>query len=274
MAEAGTPPARLVFCISSGRAGSHYLAGLLGSARAVHAEHEGRPPMTGIHLQRVMHEPPERSRTDRWEKVEAIRRCLDRLPSGTTYAETNHMFVKTFHDVILEGFADASIDVIVLRRELADVLHSFISMGYFSARNRAWPDWMHTPGMPNALVDPVAPDTELDQYDLAIGYLLDIEARAQRFVEEHPEIPTHEVRLEQLQDLAGVERLLGDLSLAPTPATHALVGRRSNERRSVKSRMGVTTSRAACHERIDEYLRRATELGVALPQLPQHGTGA
>jgi len=53
------------------------------------------------------------------------------------------MFIKTYFDVIMNDFLN--VDVIILRRDIASVLKSFIELGYFSKSNKMWPKWMHYP---------------------------------------------------------------------------------------------------------------------------------
>jgi len=64
---------------------------------------------------------------------------------------------------------------------------------------------MSSPNAATAVLPAIGPDTTLDQFDLSIAYLLDIEARAVRFKIEYPHVRTHEVRLEELNEIKGVE---------------------------------------------------------------------
>lgn len=258
-----------IFSINSGRCGSEYLSALLGTAEGVHAEHEAEPTMSGPWLDLCRRAPLAASIEKRMLKADAIRHALAGLPPGTTWAETNHMFIKTFWDVALKAFDPTNIDVIILRRHLPSVLKSFMELGYFSDRNRVWPGWMHTPGSLLATLEPLGRDDASDPFDLAIGYLLDIEARAQAFAAQAPGCRVHEARLEGLQDMAGVGQLFAGLGLEPTEATAAMVGRRVNERRERKAEMGMGATLDVCEQRLAEHLARRRASGLALPDLPQ-----
>ncbi|MGB7934241.1 MAG: hypothetical protein WCH04_18860 [Gammaproteobacteria bacterium] len=179
------------------------------------------------------------------------------------------MFIKTFHDVVMQQFGDYPIKVIVLRRHLASALKSFITMGYFSDRNQAWPSWMHLPGTCGSEFQPPVLDRNPDQYELAIGYLIDIEARAQRFRQRYPFCEVHDVRLESLQDPSQVESFFRELQLEPGPQTLRVAGWPVNQRTRRKVEIGIKTTLEYCEQRIVEYLRVCREHGVRVPVLPQ-----
>jgi len=259
----------LIFSINSGRCGSRYLAALLSTADHMRAFHEAEPAMTGPFLQMMLDSPPEASFAARHVKVRVILKILDHLPAGTGYAETNHMFIKTFSDVVMESLRECNIHVIVLRRSLPAVLKSFINMGYFSARNRVWPAWMHLPGTCDSAFTPPELDHAPDQYELAIGYLLDIEARVQRFKSRYPDSIVLETSLEALQVEKNVTALFAGMGLQPTTQTLAMTGAATNQRLARKAAIGIDTTLEECRHRIDAYLDNCERAGVAVPPLPQ-----
>lgn len=257
---------RLSFCINPGRSGSEYVAALLATARHVDSGHEREPNMSGRPLHRINVASYEESFEERKVKAKAIRHRLRRLVPGGIYAETNHMFIKTFWDVVADEFDHEQLDVIILRREFTRTLKSFVELGYFTALNRAWPEWMSSPAAVTAAIRSVGPDESLDQYDLCIAYLIDIEARALRFQRDLPDVRVHEVRLEALNEPAGVDALFGSLAIEPTKKTTQLVGSAVNQREKRKTRFDNPTSIEYCQERVDGYLRRLEDLGVDVPQ--------
>ena len=254
----------LIFCASSGRVGTHYLAELLGSCDRVFAVHEAPPYMIGSHLKRVLREPLSDSYEQRRVKAAALRATLAGLPRGSVYAETNHMFVKTFHDVVINEFPPGSIQVVVLRRSLDRVLKSLLELGYFTGADTDWPLWMYVPEGAALLARPPRPIQQLDDVDRAIGYLFDIEARLQQFRTAYPGIKTVQAQLEEIQTEEGAAKLLRELGLQPSPATSAVIGKPTNER---------TTSRVTevdideCRFRIRTYHSLCREAGVWAPDL-------
>jgi hypothetical protein len=263
------PSPRLIFCINSGRSGSEYLMRVLATARNVSAFHEPQPKMCGEYLKAAMEQSLPATTAQRMVKVDGLRKILGTLPSGHIYAETNHMFIKTFHDVVMGAFSTESIDVIILRRDLVKVLKSFINLGYYSDRNEAWPDWMHRVPSGVSLIRPPDSFEEMDMYDRSISYLIDIEAQAQSFPQKYPDCRVHEVFLDELQDIETVHCLFQRLNLSPTARTQEIVGVRVNERQQRKEEIQIATTEAICEERIELYLKRCREKGIAMPVLKQ-----
>lgn len=261
---------RLIFCINSGRTGSQYLAKLLGTARHVTSFHEPEPRMNGEPLHLVNKLALKESYNLRKTKVEALRQTLGRLPAGQIYCETSHMFIKTFYDVVMDEFSN--VEVIVLRRELALVLKSFLDLDYFvdltgeAAPNRAWPHWMSRPDAATAALPLPKPAHQMDQAERCIAYLLDIEARAQRFHKDYPQALMHETRLEWLNGYTYVRRFFSQLRLEPTIKTLFAVGRKINSRIQKKPDPANGISIEYCWSRISEYLELVDKRGIEIPK--------
>ena len=254
---------RLLFCINSGRSGSKYLAELLGTAVEVTSFHEAEPTMTGQYVRMVNEACYPETIGQRRLKSKAIKTVLRSFPSGHVYCDTTHMFIKTLYDVIMNDFRN--VDVIILRRELSLVLKSFIELQYFSKKNKVWPDWLTSPNAKTTAIQCIAPDGEMDQYDLCIAYLVDMEARSQRFKVEYPWVNTHEVRIEALNTYANVETLFGDLRVTPTERTKRMVGRVCNIRAETKQEFKNPVDLQYCRHRIETYIMKAMSAGICLP---------
>ena len=255
---------KLIFCINSGRSGSNYLADLLGTAREVTSFHEAEPTMSGKYLHNLNKASYAETFDDRRIKSEAIGKILLSLPPGRVYCETNHMFIKTFYDVILNDFEN--VEVIILRRQLVLVLKSFIELNYFTSANAVWPDWMSSPHAKTAAIPCIASESEMDQYDLCIAYLVDIEARSERFKQEYPWVRTHEIRLEALNNYNNVLKLFRDLNMIATRKTKKVTGRIVNARTQTKKDCNNLIQLSDCHKRIEEFLAKARAKGISLPQ--------
>jgi hypothetical protein len=254
---------RLIFSINSGRAGSKYLAQLLGTARDVKSFHEAEPKMSHQFIGMINARPLMASREERRIKADAIAKLLRASSPAEIYAETNHTFITTFFDVVLEDFH--KVDIIVLRRDLAHVLKSFIELGYFSPRNPLSFEWMSSPNAATAALPAIAPDAALDQFDLCIAYLFDIEARAERFRSDYPGVRTHEVRLERLNEMSAVGDLFARLGIMPTAATKEFCGRTVNERPARKEQIQNPTTLDECRRRLADYIDKARALGATIP---------
>jgi len=250
-----------IFCISSGRAGSHYLATLLGTGKSVQSFHEADPKMIGPYLDLVNDRPLAESREARRIKSKSIREIM--VGRDGTYVETNHMFIKTFYDVVLEDYEDVA--VVVLRRELARVVKSFAELCYFTSRNEAWPKWMSLPGACNSPIEPIESIENMDQFDLIIGYLIDIEARGERFRKEYPNVSIYETRVETLNQPEAVRGLLDSLGIETTPSTMTVAQQPINQRSETKAQFANPVDLSYCRERIAIYIEKAEARGIPVP---------
>jgi hypothetical protein len=155
--------------------------------------------------------------------------------------------------------------VIVLRRYLPEVLKSLIELGHFSPQNRNWASWMSLPSAMTAAFPGIDAVQNLDQYDLAISYLIDIEARALRFQAQYPEVKLHNVRLEDLNHPDKIYQLFAQLRITPTTYTASLCNRRVNHKSRAKRSLSNTVDLDNCRDRIERYLKRAQALGLVIP---------
>lgn len=256
---------RLLFCINSGRSGSEYLATLLGTAKQVVSEHEGEPCMIGDYLDLINKYKYSQTFYQRRYKSLVLKHKLLSLPSETVYADTSHMFIKTFFDTIIEDFY--KIEVIILRRYLPKVLKSFVELGYFSDKSRGWPFWFSLPNATTAAIKCIDLEKNLYQYDLCIAYLIDIEARAIRFKKQYPWIKTHEIRLESLNNPQFVKTWFEEeLFITPTNQTNIVISQKINEKKESKKSRNITADLEYCQERIYKYIEKATSLGIEIPK--------
>ena len=222
-----------IFSINTGRAGSKYLFDILSTAKDVWADHEPEPKMTGDILKLVENNIYKESYKTRIYKTNAIKEILI-ASSYSTYIETSHMFIKTFFDVVISELQN--VKIVFLKRNLVDTLHSFYQLGYFSDRNKAWPDWMISPYAVTSAI-PCLLD-EKDEIGLSLAYLIDIYARGNRFIEENPNTPVFHITLEELNDAEKVRDLFLKLNIVPTETTFQSIGKKTNLRLEKKKKFG------------------------------------
>jgi hypothetical protein len=256
---------RLIFAISSGRAGSGFLAKLLGSSPDVRAEHEPIPRMCGTYLKMAMRADLSTSYEKRKAKLIALNARLLLLPETIVYAETNHMFIKTFFDVTLDYYRN--VDVVVLRRPMSKVLKSFVELGYFSERNSHWPLWMHDPNSHNCVAEPLGPMAEMDLYDRCIAYLLDIEARACKFRSSYKGVRAHEAHLDDITKVDGARELFSNLRIRWSGQSERVCRQVINARDIYKGIAGNPVSLDLCKERIRTYVEKARQSGKFIPEI-------
>ena len=265
---------RLIFSINAGRSGSSYLNKLMGTAKNVTSFHEPYPAMAGRYVpsfrkpltslkQRLIYPA---IRVKKYHKVVGVKEILQTMPADHVYAESNHMFILSFYDIVLDHFKN--VQVINLRRYLPRVLKSYVELGHYTPGHDLTFFWAVSPNNRTAAVRALAPDKDLDQVDICIAYLIDIEARAQRFLKEYPHIKVVDARLESLNDPEYVHSFFGKLGLEPTEETDAVLGKVVYQRTKEKEDYPEVTEEY-CEERILQYIQRCKEKGIEIPELPQ-----
>jgi hypothetical protein len=255
---------RLIFSINSGRCGSAYLAKLLNTCSNTTAVHESPPFMTHGIVDLVDQYPYSQSFYDRYFKVCCIKKELRGLNFPKVYCDTSQMFIKTFYDVALDAFP-SQIEVIILRRYLPLVLKSYLELRYFQPQCSA-SRWMASPNGATAAAIPIDKDANLDEEDLIIATLIDIEARAQRFKQNHPDVKVYDLRIESLNSAEPVLSFLSKLELRPSNETNTIISSgKINTRSSIKQLNSSSVDLGYCKERINRYLQRAAEIGISVP---------
>ncbi len=231
---------RLVFAASPGRSGTEYLARLFETAKRTVAHHEATPTMTGAWLRRIAYEDPDRSYVERSMKCDAIRLELEQVPDGGLYVDTTHMFIKTFADVVIDGFDHRQISVLVPHRPLVQLASSMLALGWFSELAPAWPDWLLSPTCPQSRF-PMSPDEVTGRLDLIIGYVLDSELRTRELRERTPEVDWVDLDVNRISDETVVRDLFAHLLTGPTDATWTVAASASNGKDVAKRqrRVGV-----------------------------------
>lgn len=167
----------IIFCVSPGRAGSKYLSDVLSVGDGVIGLHEPEPKMTGDVLKQVLLEGrrAETFEQRKKEKIGAIREVMEGMDKSVVYAETSHMFVKTFEDVVLETLGNvAKITVVYLRRPLKDVVWSQMRLGWFGKGHSGKDVWYYNASSVHPSEKAWNDGNASDVLDLLIGYNMDV----------------------------------------------------------------------------------------------------
>lgn len=279
---------RLIMSINPGRSGSNYLAVLLDTAKNISAFHEPSPTMAGRYVKLFPAKNPSLiSRLlypliylRKMKKVTAIKKTLKIIPSGNFYAEMTHMFILSFYDVVMKHFPD--VQVIHLRRNMAKVMKSYIDTNNFApgfhdvekkvnglgGEINQTKFWCVSPNSQSAAIEALARDTEIDQYDLCVAYLIEIEARAQRFRKQYRHVRVIEVAIESLNEMENIASFFEELGAEISPETELVVGKIKNKKSQMKSKLGISVSENYCRERINQYIEKCKSKGITLPPLP------
>lgn len=240
----------LIFCISPGRAGSKYLRNVLNVAEGIIARHEPEPKMNGHILERVILQGRRRETFQERSslKLRGIREALEGTPSDVAYAETSHMFVKTFADVVLEEVGNlAKVSIIFLRRPAKRTVWSQLRLGWFSKRHSGKNHWYYDPNDVHPSERQFSYSTNAsDPIDTLIGYNADIlqrgvalehEVRKRHKRKEWRHVRVFEVLLMDISGNAteaGVLKLLSNLGLKVDRGKLSLLGKQDTNARDVK----------------------------------------
>jgi len=243
--------------------------------------------MDGEFLQMFNEQPLGDTLALRAIKAEYIRQHLLNTSGETIYVEMNHLFISTFQDVVMELLLPVyEVDVIILRRDLGRVVKSIVELGFLRPGKQG-PGWqaMYTLDSPNSILGPALPKQEgtatlLDEFDLAIGYLLDVECQAWEFAERNAgrkHLRVHQVNVEELEQEPAVRRLLLRLGLPFDPQRYRRWRRHlnssDNEDGGAFNRRPSQKTRVVdvpfCHQRILAFLsdirQRFSLLNLTLP---------
>ena len=152
---------------------------------------------------------------------------------------------------------------------MAATLKSLVDLGYFSDSSWHWRLWMQADTSHTAAVRPPRPFEKLDAVDRAIAYLVDIEGRAARFKTDYADVPIIQVRLEEISQTAGAEKLLRSLNLSPNPEALRRATKQKNARADLKQDREKQITLEQCRERIRTYVSqmRSSDRDLVAPLL-------
>eukprot|EP00177_Eucheuma_denticulatum_P004083 GFKZ01007395.1.p1 GENE.GFKZ01007395.1~~GFKZ01007395.1.p1 ORF type:complete len:348 (+),score=55.02 GFKZ01007395.1:69-1112(+) len=270
----------IIFCVSPGRAGSKYLSDVLSVGEGVIGLHEPEPKMTGDTLKQVLLQGrrAETFQQRKKDKIGAIREVLEGMDRSVVYAETSHMFLKTFEDVVLETLGDvAKITLVYLRRPLKDIVWSQLRLGWFEKGHSGRDVWYYNASNVHPSEKAWDAGNVSDVLDLLIGYNIDVLKRGmelQRRIElKHRMGSWKKVKVAEvlLMDLsgdsmdAGVMQFLRRLGLGiDIRKLDILKNMDRNEREYKKERVRIKLTPADVEARIAKLKRETPSLRSTL----------
>lgn len=254
----------LIFCVNSGRAGTQYLCNIFKEAEDTLALHEAEPYMSYGFTNLVNNHPYAQSYEKRKVKISAIREKMKQLPSHFSYVETNHMFIKTFFDVVLDEFKQ-KVGAVILRRPISQTLKSFYELDYSFGKFEEIFNWMTRADAVTAAIKCIKPFKAMDEFERTIAYLIDIEARAVRFSNVYKQNRIYNVKLSELNDIQKVKEMFGFFGMKLKNDTCSAVGKKANERTQHKDKVKRPIELNYCVERCHQYIKEAERMGIKVP---------
>jgi len=113
-------------------------------------------------------------------------------------------------------------------------------------------------------------DRQQDAFDNLMSYIVNTEGFAQFFKNvsrSNVNVVIHEYRSESIYTKKGVLQLIRDLNLQPTALTHKLAGE-PLDKHTTKQKNAVKVTLAECELRARQYIAKAAEKDIHLPDLP------
>jgi hypothetical protein len=216
---------QLVVTVSPGSTATDSIPRLLAKGRRTVAHHECEPTMSGPWLRRVIDDGPEASFEERRVKAAALRWQMSRLPDRGYLVDSNHMFVKTYADVVLDEFNLGELIVLDLRQDVASLAKSMMERGWFSPLAPEWPDWLVPPTAPGSRF-PIAEERIEGRLDLVLGYIADHELRRRELRASNTELRWVELDVSDLAEPDGVAGLFEGLGIVPRKRNWRSIARR------------------------------------------------
>lgn len=137
-----------LFCINTGRSGSHYLSSIFDNVENCISEHEMKPIGHSTEMRQFLSGNREPMKNLSEKRLELIKqKCLN----GETFIETSHLFIKGFGWFFAENIPHEEIGVIILERDKDKVVSSLERIDCVALEQRGQ-NWIKTPAMRNPIM--------------------------------------------------------------------------------------------------------------------------
>ncbi|HEV2700138.1 MAG TPA: hypothetical protein VGV09_00800, partial [Steroidobacteraceae bacterium] len=220
---------KLIFTATTGRSGTLSLTRLFAAIPGCRAEHEAHPVMNGPVL-----------RAASYGDSDLVHRVYSRIKSVNIrraavghryYFEANHLFVKTFADMVIADFG-RRVAVVHLVRPAAEVANSIYQLRDYPGTERGNYWWLDFRAPRNllAMTDILESDPEFSHpFYKALWYWHEVEARIAAWRARTPSVRVIDFETDWLNDRSRVYSLLDGLGMQYETAQLApLIGAREH----------------------------------------------
>jgi hypothetical protein len=229
-----------LFVATTGRSGTASLEKILSQIDGCIALHEGYPMMNGYVMQELNNNRPTAARNT-YNFIRAIN--IRRSGIGYKYyAETNHMFIKSFNEFAIKDLAN-KLKVIHLVRDPIQVAKSITLLEHYPGTEMGnnWYLDYRAPGNHIQISDLLDNDPKFSlPFYKSLWYWYEIESRVESMRERHKELPIYELTTENLNNAEALCKLLSDMNLDYDRKKILTVAKtRENRKLSLKPRKPV-----------------------------------
>ena len=222
-----------IFVSTTGRSGSESLSRIFNVCSDTCACHEPRPVMHGEAMNLKNRGLPFRMQKKYPSKLASIRL---RARGHQFYVETNHMFIKSFVDPVVQAFRDR-VTIIHLVRDPVDVAKSLYLLGVIPGTRRGNKWSLDYDAQENLikLSDYLRGETFSHDFYKCLWYWYEIEARTIYYKKKYPDIKYVEFKTEDLSNIKEVSALLDELGMRyDRERLRKIVARRHNQKKERK----------------------------------------
>lgn len=206
-----------VFCISTGRSGTHTLFKLFQAFNDTLVTHENVPMGNDRKLYTFSDDVYNADFIK--SKVIAIK---DRVQ--THYIETNHLFIKAFYPIVNKL---DDVKVIYLYRDPDKVVKSLMALKTIPGKSM----WYLNPQAENNIIKCIG-DSDKDKCE---WYVNEISERYNKFIKDYENIPLYSVNIDELNDIDHVEKLLNWINIPyDLNKIKSIIGRKFNVKHQQK----------------------------------------
>jgi hypothetical protein len=254
------PKVKYLFCINTGRSGSHYLHEIFKHVENCQVWHEAQPIGHGKVMRDYFFGKPELMQELTAKKVEEIQQVKK---ESDCYIETNHCFIKGFGWFLPKYIPQEEIGVLILRRNPAQIVDSLLRINC-SPLAIAGQTWVLTPDIKNYCIEPpnwlISPkvtyelfcllkrlllskklysllniqfrqiENLIDKYEKEClrWYVDETNALSISYQEKFPNIKYFQVDVESLNNIENIRELLNYFGLSEKSTIEKVIGKPTN----------------------------------------------
>lgn len=188
----------LIFCASSGRAGTRFFKEVFSALTDIPSYHENWPKCINVVNEDLNNNEgvvQPNTTIVLQQKVKSIRKIAEKTGS---YFESNHMFIKAFCPAVLNAFP-GEVYCIYINRNIADMLFSYTQRG---RRARFPMDFQLNPGWAGNVLRTAA---DYGFYETVVWNYFEVKERFRIYKSQF--VKTYEFDFEKINDLAEWYRL-------------------------------------------------------------------